>query len=176
MNKKLATTELNRPTIEEFESQEKIPVVVVLDNVRSLANVGSIFRTSDGFSVEQIVLCGITGQPPHREIQRTALGATESVAWSYEEDVLVAIADYKRKGYVIASVEQCQTSLDPSEVGAIKKPICLVLGNEVEGVNQMVIDQSDVVIEIPQAGTKHSFNVTVAAGIVLWECFKALRK
>lgn len=176
MNKKLATTELNRPTIEEFESQEKIPVVVVLDNIRSLANVGSIFRTSDGFSVEQIVLCGITGQPPHREIQRTALGATESVSWSHEEDVLVAIADYKRKGYVIASVEQCQTSLDPSEVGAIKKPICLVLGNEVEGVNQMVIDQSDVVIEIPQAGTKHSFNVTVAAGIVLWECFKALRK
>lgn len=176
MNKKLATTELNRPTIEEFESQEKIQVVVVLDNIRSLANVGSIFRTCDGFSAEQIVLCGITGQPPHREIQRTALGATESVAWSYEEDILEVIANYKRKGYVIASVEQCETSVEPSEVGSLKKPICLVLGNEVEGVNQMVIDQSDVVIEIPQAGTKHSFNVTVAAGIVLWECFKALRK
>ena len=175
MNKKLATTELNRPSIEEFESQDKIPVVVVLDNIRSLANVGSIFRTCDGFSVEQIVLCGITGQPPHREIQRTALGATESVAWTYQEDALVAIADLKQKGYYIASIEQCQTSIEPSEVGSIKKPICLVLGNEVEGVNQIIIDQSDVVIEIPQAGTKHSFNVTVAAGIVLWECFKALR-
>jgi 23S rRNA (guanosine2251-2'-O)-methyltransferase len=175
MNKKLATTELQRPTLEEFEAQEKLPVVVVLDNIRSLANVGSIFRTSDGFSVQQVILGGITGKPPHREIQRTALGATESVPWIHVSDVESELNEWSTKGYSIVSVEQCEESISPSEIGAIKKPICLVLGNEVEGVSQNIINMSDAVIEIPQSGTKHSFNVTVAAGIVLWECFKAFK-
>lgn len=175
MNKKLATTELQRPSLEEFEIQEKMPVVVVLDNVRSLANVGSIFRTCDGFSVEQIILGGITGKPPHREIQRTALGATESVNWIHVSDLESTLSDLKAKGYAIVSVEQCEESIVPTEMSSIKKPICLVLGNEVEGVSQNVIDMSDAVVEIPQSGTKHSFNVTVAAAIVLWECYKAFK-
>ena len=173
MNKKLSLSELNRPTIEEFEEQEKIRVVVILDNIRSLSNVGSIFRTCDGFSVEKVVLCGITGRPPHRDIQRTALGATESVPWEYVENIMECLIDYKTIGYKIASIEQCEESIGPQELSKHKTPICLILGNEVEGVNQNVVDQSDFVIEIPQTGTKHSFNVTVAAGIVLWECFKS---
>lgn len=176
MNKKLSTTDLNRPSLEDFAEMEKIPVVVMLDDIRSLANVGSIFRTCDGFSVEQIILGGITGQPPHREIQRTALGATESVLWKHEPDLLTAINEWKEKGYAIVSVEQCETSIEPQQLSEIKKPICLVLGNEVEGVNQNIIDQSDYVVEIPQGGTKHSLNVTVAAGVVLWECFKMWRR
>lgn len=175
MNKKLSTTELNRPSVNEFIEMNKMPIVVLLDNVRSLANVGSIFRTCDGFSVEKLILGGITGTPPHREIQRTALGATESVTWSHEADLLNTILEFKSKGYLIASVEQCEHSVDPSELSGIKKPICLVLGNEVEGVCQKIIDCSDLVVEIPQGGTKHSLNVTVAAGVVLWECFKSWR-
>lgn len=175
MNKKLATTELQRPTLEEFEEQDKIPVVVVLDNVRSLANVGSIFRTSDGFSVEQIILGGITGKPPHREIQRTALGATESVKWKHVADLTSELVNFKKNGYALVSIEQCEQSILPTDISSIKKPICLVLGNEVEGVSQNIIDMSDSVVEIPQSGTKHSFNVTVAAAIVLWECYKAFK-
>lgn len=173
MNKKLSLEALNRPSITEYESQEKYPIVVVLDDIRSLANVGSIFRTSDSFNVEEIVLGGITGTPPHREIQRTALGATESVKWRHVENTMEVLQEFKSKGYLIASIEQCEDSVAPTTFDQIKKPICLVLGNEVMGVNQSIVDISDLVFEIPQLGTKHSLNVTVAAGIVIWECFKA---
>ena len=147
--------------------------MVLLDDIRSLANVGSIFRTADSFNVQEIILGGITGTPPHREIQRTALGATESVKWKHEPDVEEAIRRLKKEGFLIASVEQCESSVSPTQFHEIKKPICLVLGNEVMGVKQSIIDNSDLVFEIPQLGTKHSLNVTVAAGVVIWECFKA---
>jgi len=177
MNRKLDNTELERPSIEEFRGKRKHPIVVVLDNVRSLNNVGSIFRTSDAFNVQRIVLCGITGTPPHREIQKTALGATETVAWSYNPDVLTVIQSLKAEGFLIVSVEQASQSISPQLLKKYSdEKICLVLGNEVEGVSQSVIGASDVVVEIPQEGTKHSLNVSVAAGIVLWESIKALTK
>lgn len=145
---------------------------VILDDLRSLSNAGSIFRTSDAFMVDHLYLCGITGKPPHREIQRTALGATESVSWSYEEDVLTLLKDLKNKGYTIAAIEQGTKTITPHELASFHfEKIVLVLGNEVEGVKQAVLDMADVAIEIPQSGTKHSLNVTVAAGIVMWECY-----
>lgn len=173
MNKKRSNEALQRPGVADFKDQTKYPVVVVLDNVRSLANVGSIFRTADAFNIESLVLCGITGRPPHREIQRTALGATESVHWTHAPSALDTVKALKDLGYLIASVEQCEQHVEPGETGLLpEQKICLVFGNEVEGVSQEVVDASDLVIEIPQAGTKHSLNVTVAAGVVLWEVFK----
>jgi 23S rRNA (guanosine2251-2'-O)-methyltransferase len=173
MNKKRSTTELQRPSVSAYLEREKFPIVVILDHIRSLSNVGSIFRTADAFQVEQLVLCGITGKPPHREIQRTALGATESVQWSYEEDAVKAVELWQRKGYKVLALEQCEEHIWPQQWAAhFAGPICLVLGNEVDGVQQRVIDRCDGVIEIPQLGTKHSLNVTIAAGIALWEIFK----
>ncbi len=173
MNRKLANEALNRPSVDDFRNQQKFPITLVLDDIRSLANVGSIFRTADSFNVEEVVLCGITGQPPHRDIQKTALGATESVSWSYNESAVNAVNEFRSRGYRIISLEQCERSTDPRlvEIEASDR-ICLVLGNEVNGVDQAIIDLSDEVMEIPQLGTKHSLNVTVAGGIALWEIFK----
>lgn len=174
MNRKLSGEELGRMEVQDYRSRVKFPVAVVLDDVRSLSNVGSVFRTCDAFNVEKLVLCGITGTPPHREIQKTALGATESVAWEYEKDVVEAVGRLAEQGYEIIAVEQCSLSQDP---GVLKEKthgkICLVFGNEVTGVNERVVSTCDAAIEIPQDGTKHSLNVSVAAGIILWEAYRA---
>lgn len=173
MNRKLKLEELNRPSNEEFKSSKKNPVVIVLDNIRSFNNVGSIFRTADAFAIEQIILCGITPAPPHRDIHKTALGATESVSWDYFKNTIDAVKKLKEEGYLIASIEQAENKVWLQDVNL--KPtdkIALVFGHEVDGVAQEVIDKSDMVIEIPQYGTKHSINISVCAGIVMWEIVK----
>lgn len=168
--RKLSNDELNRKSVNEFRSSSKSPFIVVLDNVRSLNNVGSIFRTADAFIVEAVWLCGITATPPHREIHKTALGATDSVEWKYQESAAAAAGELKEKGYKIISVEQADGAvpLDIFEVKAGEK-YALVFGHEIRGVSDEVVEMSDSCIEIPQYGTKHSFNVAVSAGIVLWE-------
>ena len=172
--RKLKITELNRLNDQEFKTAEKIPLVVVLDNVRSLHNVGSVFRTSDAFRVECIYLCGITAPPPHPEIHKTALGAENTVKWVYLENTLDAIQQLRTEGYQIWSVEQAEGSVSLPDFKLDKGKYAVVLGNEVHGVNQEVINQSDGCLEIPQFGTKHSLNVSVASGIVIWEMFKQL--
>lgn len=173
--RKLKITELNRLTPEEFKTSRKIPLVIVLDHVRSLNNVGSVFRTSDAFRVEAVYLCGITACPPHPEIHKTALGAEETVEWIYFKDTLEAVDKLRKQGYTICSIEQAagSTMLNDLQLDRSKK-YALVLGNEVKGVQQSVVDQSDCCIEIPQYGTKHSLNVSVTAGIVIWDFFKQL--
>ncbi|MEY1638887.1 RNA methyltransferase [Tenuifilum osseticum] len=171
-NRKLLNEELGRKSIDEFKSSEKLPIAVVLDNVRSLNNVGSVFRTSDAFLVEKIYLCGITGTPPHPEIHRSALGAENSVDWEYADSTVKAVEGLKQLGYVIVSVEQVEHSVLLNQFYPTKgQKYALVFGNEVKGVGQDVVDISDVCIEIPQLGTKHSFNISVSAGIVLWDFF-----
>jgi tRNA G18 (ribose-2'-O)-methylase SpoU len=174
--KKLKLDELGRISIEEFKSIEKIPVVVLLDNVRSLHNVGSVFRSADSFCVEKIFLTGITGTPPHREIQKTALGATESVQWEYAENGEAIVKKLKLEGYQIVIVEQTTTSLALQQFEPKHDTrYCLIFGNEVNGVGDNIIQHADLGIEIPQAGTKHSLNISVCAGIVLWEVFRRLK-
>jgi len=175
-HRKLKITELNRISTEEFKKAEKLPLVVVLDNIRSLHNIGSVFRTSDAFRVECIYLCGITAVPPHPEMHKTALGAEFTVDWKYVNNAVEAVDNLKKDGYTVYSVEQAEGSimlenikLDPNRKYAV------VLGNEVKGVQQEVIDYSDGCIEIPQYGTKHSLNVSVTAGIVIWDLFKQLK-
>jgi len=170
--RKLKLDELNRASVIEFKAQDKLPVVVVLDNVRSMHNVGSIFRTCDGFAVEQVCLCGITSQPPHREIEKTALGATQSINWTYYADPLQAVEQLRKDGYQIIAIEQAEKSimLNEFEADATKK-YALIFGNEVNGVSDEVMKVIDACIEIPQFGTKHSFNIVVSAGIVLWDFF-----
>jgi tRNA G18 (ribose-2'-O)-methylase SpoU len=171
--KKLRNEELNRKTVEEFKVAGKHPVKVVLDNVRSQNNIGSIFRTCDAFLLEGMVLCGITSVPPHREISKTALGATESVEWTYHESTLEAIRELRAQGYLILAVEQAEGSLMLHEIHpAAGERYALVFGHEIHGVSQEVVDACDAVIEIPQHGTKHSLNIAVSAGIVLWEFFR----
>ncbi len=175
--RKLTNDELNRKSVTEFRASEKSPFIIVLDNVRSLNNVGSIFRTADAFLVEALWLCGITATPPHREIHKTALGATESVSWRYFASTEVAVRELKESGYLIVSVEQAEGSV--SLDGFITEPgkkYALVFGHEINGVTEEVINLSDACIEIPQYGTKHSFNVAVSAGIVLWELAGHSRK
>ena len=165
-------TELNRISIDEFKVKEKIPLVVILDNIRSLNNIGSVFRSSDAFLVEHIYLCGITATPPNAEIHKTALGAEDSVDWSYTEDTKDQIEQLKQDGYIICALEQAQGSSLLNELTPDKsKKYALILGNEVKGVPQGVVDMCDNCIEIPQFGTKHSLNVSVAAGIVIWDFF-----
>jgi 23S rRNA (guanosine2251-2'-O)-methyltransferase len=168
--RKLGVEEMGRLTVEEFKESDKFPFVIVLDNIRSLNNVGSFFRTADAFRAEKIVLCGYTPHPPHREITRSALGAELSVDWIKEEETIDAVAELKAQGYKIWCVEQAQGSVYlqdfKPEPGV---PHAFVFGNEVEGVNDDVIEISDGCVEIPQFGTKHSFNVSVSAGIVLWD-------
>ena len=168
MNRKLKLEELNRVSIADFKQQKKDPVIVLLDNVRSLHNVGSVFRTCDAMAVEKLYLCGITAKPPHREIQKTAIGATESVNWEYMDDAISIIHRYKKEGYTIISVEQTSNSTALGNYNWKNEKVLLVFGNEVDGVQQKIIDLSDFSLEIPQWGTKHSLNITVSAGIVLW--------
>lgn len=174
--RKLKLEELNRASVDEYKTQNKLPLIVVLENIRSLNNIGSIFRTSDAFTVEAIYLVGITAQPPHREIQKTALGATESVEWKYFEEPNDAIQDLKSKGYFVGAIEQAEGSTKIDDLSQLNfDKLAIVMGNEVNGVEQSTIDASDACIEIPQFGTKHSLNVGVCAGIVIWESFKLLR-
>lgn len=174
--RKLKNSELNRLTIEEFKKAEKIPVVVILDNIRSLNNVGSVFRTSDAFRIEKIILCGFTATPPHKEIHKTALGAEDSVAWEYVENTEDTVKRLSSKGYVICSIEQVENSVMLTGFSIEKdKKYALIFGNEVKGVQQKIVDMSDHSIEIPQDGTKHSLNISVSAGITLWEFYTKLR-
>lgn len=171
--RKLKLEELGRVSVEEFKETTKIPVVVVLDQVRSMHNIGSIFRSADAFLVEKIYLCGITARPPHKEIRKTALGATESVEWEYVEEIHELIPRLKAENYTILSVEQAEGSQRLGDFSIDnEKKYALILGNEVEGVQQSVIDQSDHCLEVPQGGTKHSLNVSVCAGVVLWDFYK----
>lgn len=175
--RKLKITELNRISADEFKVREKTPLVVVLDNIRSLNNIGSVFRTSDAFLVEKIYLCGITSTPPNVEIHKTALGAEYSVEWEYLPDTLDIMKKLKEEDYTIFAIEQVENSLmlDTLELDKSKK-YAVVLGNEVKGVQQSVVDACNGTIEIPQFGTKHSLNVSVTAGIVIWDFFKLLKK
>jgi len=173
--RKLKLDELKRASVAEFKTQQKLPVVVVLDNVRSMHNIGSIFRTGDGFAVEKICLCGISAQPPHREIEKTALGATQSIDWSYYAEVTDAIIALKAEGYIIIAIEQAENSTMLNEYAPSEnEKYALVFGNEVNGVSDDVMTMADGCIEIPQFGTKHSFNIVVSAGIVLWDFFAKL--
>jgi rRNA methylases len=172
--RKLKITELNRLSIDEFKDTQKIPLVVVLDNVRSLNNVGSVFRTSDAFTVESVYLCGITACPPHAEIHKTALGAEDTVDWIYFEDTLDAVDKLRKNNYTICAIEQAEGSVMLDELQLKEGKYAVILGNEVKGVQQSVIDNCDLCIEIPQFGTKHSLNVSVTAGIVIWDFFKQL--
>ena len=160
---------MNRLTIDEFKQAEKMPLIVVLDDVRSLHNVGSVFRTSDAFRVEAVWLCGITATPPHPEIHKTALGAEDSVDWRYFKTADEAVAELHRQGYFVYSIEQVEGSTKLQHLDVPNSPYAIVLGNEVKGVHQSVVDASDGCLEIPQFGTKHSLNVSVTAGIVIWE-------
>lgn len=172
MNEKLSMNDLGRLSSDEFKASEKNRIILVLDNVRSLNNVGSAFRTADAFLIEAIYLCGVTGTPPKPEIEKTALGATASVSWKYFKTTKEAIEELKSANYYVASIEQAKNSVMLNRFQKPKQPIALVFGNEVYGVEQEIIDQSDVCIEIPQFGTKHSFNVSVSMGIVLWEMLR----
>ena len=172
--RKLQMDELGRKSVNDFKKSDKLPIVVVLDGIRSLHNIGSVFRTADAFAIKKIILCGITAQPPHREIQKTALGATESVEWEYVDSCLGAIEGLRADNYRICGVEQVAGSimLDKFKLEESSMEIALVFGNEVKGVAQEVLDVCDDFIEIPQNGTKHSLNVSVSVGVVLWEIVK----
>jgi 23S rRNA (guanosine2251-2'-O)-methyltransferase len=168
--RKLQNKELGRKSLEEFRVSEKSPFVIVLDNIRSHSNVGSVFRTADAFLTSRICLCGITAIPPHREIQKTALGATESVEWKYFKETIDAINELRSEGFRIVGIEQADGAVALDEFALeINQKYALVFGHEVNGVDQKIIDVCDYVVEIPQFGTKHSFNIAVSAGIVLWE-------
>lgn len=174
--RKLLNEELGRMDADRFKKAKKIPVVVVLDNVRSMNNIGSVFRTSDAFRIESIVLCGITATPPNKEIHKTALGATESVEWCYFEQTSDALDEYRKKGYLICSIEQAEGSmmLESFPISPMERYV-LVFGHEIRGVDQAVVEMSDHCLEIPQYGTKHSLNISVSAGIVIWEFFRKLK-
>ena len=174
--RKLKNSELNRLNVEEFKQSTKIPVIVILDNIRSLNNIGSVFRTSDAFLIKKIYLCGITDQPPHKEIHKTALGATESVDWAYEERTETLVKKLQTEGVQILAIEQAEnsTSLE-SFIPSSEITYAVIFGNEVKGVAQEVVNASDHCLEIPQFGTKHSLNIAVSCGIVLWDIFAKIR-
>lgn len=174
-NRKLKNAELPRKTVEEFKTSKKTPIIVVLDNVRSLNNVGSVFRTADAFLIEKIYLCGITATPPHKDIQKTALGAIDTVAWEYVEDTIELVQELQKKGICVLAIEQAEEAVylndfKPSE----NKHYAVVLGNEVKGVQQNVVTAANAVVEIPQIGTKHSLNISVTTGVVLWDLFSKI--
>ncbi|HFK5507867.1 RNA methyltransferase [Elizabethkingia anophelis] len=176
MVEKLKLEELGRVDIETFKQSEKIPVIVLLDGIRSMNNVGAVFRTADAFIIEKVVLCGITPQPPHREIHKAALGATESVDWCYENNVTDALQKLKSEGYKILAIEQTTGSIALNEqVISKEEKYVVIMGNEVDGVSDEALALCDGFIEIPQLGTKHSLNVSVCAGIIMWEFFKNLK-
>ena len=173
--RKLENSELDRKSIESFKKSEKTPLILVLDDIRSLHNIGSVFRTSDAFLIEKIYLCGITATPPNKEIHKTALGATETVAWEHHENVLEVIANLKNEGVISLAIEQVESAvfLQDCKVDKTQK-YALVFGNEVHGVSQEAVALCDGAIEIPQLGTKHSLNISVSAGIVVWDLFKKM--
>ena len=171
--RKLKNSELDRKSVEEFKSAEKTPLIIILDNIRSLNNIGSVFRTADAFLIEKIYLCGITAKPPHKDIQKTALGATETVEWEYREDISEIVQELKQQNIQIVSVEQAENATMLQDFSIQKNnTYALVFGNEVKGVQQKVVSESDTVIEIPQLGSKHSLNISVSAGIVIWDLFQ----
>ena len=173
---KLSMEELNRLTVDQYKGSGKSNFCLILDDIRSMANVGSIFRTSDCFLASKIYLCGITAQPPHREIEKTALGSTESVDWEYRNDVLELILTLKNEGWKIIPLEQVQNSVYLDEfIPLSNEKYAFVLGNEVFGVKQEIIDMADITVEIPQFGTKHSFNVSVSTGILLWDYYSKIK-
>ncbi|WP_086475447.1 RNA methyltransferase [Arenibacter amylolyticus] len=174
--RKLENSELDRLNVEEFKKQPKTPICIVLDNVRSLNNIGSVFRTADAFLIEKIYLCGITATPPHKDIHKTALGATDSVAWEYCKDALEVVEKLQQEGYAVYSVEQAENAsmLNRFE-GEKEMKYALVFGNEVKGVSQKVVSKSNGVLEIPQYGTKHSLNISVSVGIVVWDLWSKLQ-
>jgi len=173
--RKLRNEELDRLTIKEFHASEKTPLTVVLDNVRSLNNIGSVFRTCDGFRVEKLILCGISTPPPHRDIYKTALGAEKSVAWEYYKDTVEAVKKLQDSGYHVAAVEQAENSTGLDKFRPpVQRKLALVFGHEIKGVSQGAVDTCDSCIEIPQYGTKHSFNISVSVGIVLWDITRKL--
>jgi tRNA G18 (ribose-2'-O)-methylase SpoU len=173
--RKLKNKELERKNIAEFKAASKTPIIVILDNIRSLNNVGSVFRTGDAFLIEKIILCGITATPPHKDIQKTALGATDSVAWEYAPDTLTLLHQLREDGVKIISIEQADQSIMLSDFTLDKgQKYAVIFGNEVKGVQQEVVSASDYCVEIPQFGTKHSFNISVSVGIVLWDLFRKL--
>lgn len=172
--KKTTNPELNRLDVAAFKAASKTPITVILDSIRSLNNVGSVFRTCDAFLIEKIYLCGITATPPHRDIQKTALGSTDSVAWEHREDILRLIPELQSKGYRVYAIEQAQESMELQDFNPFAKaydPIAIIMGNEVKGVSQEAVDLCDHCIEIPQFGTKHSLNISVTTGVVLWDLF-----
>ncbi|MGB6267920.1 MAG: RNA methyltransferase [Olleya sp.] len=174
--RKLKNSELDRLSVNDFKTAKKTPIIIVLDNIRSLNNIGSVFRTSDAFLVEKIYLCGITATPPHKDIHKTALGSTDTVTWEYVENTLELVEQLKVEGYKVASIEQAEnaTMLDDFKVENNQK-YALIFGNEVKGVSQEVVFASDVVIEIPQFGTKHSLNISVSCGVVVWDVFAKMK-
>jgi tRNA G18 (ribose-2'-O)-methylase SpoU len=173
--RKLKNDELNRLSLEEFKKAVKIPMVLILDDVRSLNNVGSAFRTADAFLLEKIYLCGITGQPPHREINKTALGATESMMWEYHKSPLDVIKKLREQDYTIIAVEQVDQGIPLQHYFPSTQKLALIFGNEISGVKEDLIDQADKILEIPQFGTKHSLNISVSMGIVIWDLLSKLK-
>ncbi|MCF6131063.1 RNA methyltransferase [Flavobacterium wongokense] len=174
--RKLENKELERKSIEDFKEAEKTPIIIVLDDIRSLHNIGSVFRTSDAFLIEKIYLCGITAIPPNKEIHKTALGATETVSWEYQKDVLSVIENLKKENVSVFAIEQVENAVFLQDFKVAKdKKYALVFGNEVFGVSQKAIEICDGTIEIPQLGTKHSLNISVSAGIVVWDLFKKMK-
>lgn len=175
-NRKLKNSELNRIDPDAFKRAAKIPIIIVLDNIRSLNNIGSVFRSADAFLIEKIYLCGITATPPHKDIQKTALGATDSVSWEYTEDALALVNSLKKQGVFVASIEQAEQSISLADFQPENgKKYAIIFGNEVKGVQQEIVSTSDAVIEIPQFGTKHSLNISVSAGVVIWDLFAKLK-
>lgn len=173
--RKLANSELERKSVEDFKQAEKTPIIIVLDDIRSLHNIGSVFRTADAFLIEKIYLCGITATPPNKEIHKTALGATETVSWEYAKDVLDVIATLKAENTSVLAIEQVENSISLQDfIPEEGKKYALVFGNEVKGVSQEAIKNCEGTIEIPQLGTKHSLNISVSAGIVVWDLFQKL--
>lgn len=173
--RKLANSELERKSVEDFKQAEKTPIIIVLDDIRSLHNIGSVFRTADAFLIEKIYLCGITATPPNKEIHKTALGATETVSWEYAKDVLEVIAVLKAENVSVLAIEQVENSISLQDfIPEDGKKYALVFGNEVKGVSQEAIKNCEGTIEIPQLGTKHSLNISVSAGIVVWDLFQKL--
>jgi len=176
-NKKLSNDALNRISVDEFKTKTKVPIILVLDNIRSLNNIGSVFRTADAFLIKAIYLCGITAQPPHREIQKTALGATETVEWNYFSTTIEAVTELKNLGYKLVAIEQTENSTMLNDFKCSKdEPLALIFGNEVLGVEQEVINEVDEVVEIPQYGTKHSLNISVSVGVVVWDVFNKMQQ
>ena len=175
--RKLKNSELKRLSVNAFKEAKKIPLIIVLDNIRSLNNIGSVFRTSDAFLIKKIYLCGITAQPPHNDIRKTALGSTESVDWEYAEDTLQVVKNLQKNDVVVCSIEQADNAIMLNNFEAQNdKTYALIFGNEVKGVSQEVVSASNHVIEIPQFGTKHSLNISVSCGVVIWDMFSKLVK